>query len=93
MNVTHKHRTMTDETTNDVQKQVHSGVSIKGKTVCGDGTRDQHKLTIKGKGEDADEAIAAYEEALDAAEDGNWAHRGLQLNPDREEDVDESDEQ
>jgi len=83
---------MTEDNSDDVQKQVHSGVSIKSKTVCGDGTRDQHKLTIKGKGEDAAEAIAAYEDALEAAEDGNWTHRGLQLNPDREEDVDEGEE-
>jgi len=81
---------MTDEDSTDDsidrQETMHSGASIKGKMKMGSGTRDQATLVIKGKGVDTDEAVEAFDDALDAAENGEWGHRLLDLNPERGED-------
>jgi len=67
------------------QETMHSGASIKGKMKMESGTRDQATLVIKGKGVDTDEAVEAFDEALDAAENGEWGHRLLDLNPEHED--------
>lgn len=87
--------TMTDEledtdSSTDVDKQAHTGASIKGKMKMGSGTRDQATVVLKGKGEDASEATEEFEEALDAAENGDWGHRLLQLNPERSSATDDA---
>lgn len=75
---------MTDDI--ETTESTHSGTSITGKAKMGSGTRDQSEVKIKGKGKDAEEAIAEFEEALEAAHEGNWGHRLLELNPERSED-------
>ena len=84
---------MTDDDQSDdgieTREHIHSGVSIKGEAKMGSGTRDQSKVVIKGKGRDAEEAASEFEEGLQAAEDGDWGHRLLQLNPERSDDEDD----
>lgn len=79
---------MTDNDKRVTERQ-SSGVTIVGKTKMGSGTRDQTTLKLKGKGTDAAEAEAEFETALEAAEAGNWGHRLLQLNPERQENKNE----
>jgi hypothetical protein len=67
-------------------ENVASGVSITGKAKMGSGTRDQAEVKIKGKGTDYEEAIDEFKGALEAAEEGNWGHRLLELNPERGDD-------
>lgn len=80
-------RATTDDETDTVER-VASGVTITGKTKCGTGTRDQATLKLKGKGTTATEAIAEFREALAAADDGDWGHRLLALNPERDDETD-----
>lgn len=68
-------------------ENVASGVSITGKAKMGSGTRDQAEVKIKGKGTDYEEAAEEFEGALDAAESGDWGHRLLELNPERDDDA------
>lgn len=78
-----------DNTNNEDSETIEntaSGVSITGKTKMGSGTRDQATLKLKGKGTTADEAICEFEEAIDAAEEGEWGSRLLSLNPERDTD-------
>jgi len=78
---------MSDDT--ETVENVASGLSITGKAKMGSGTRDQSEVKIKGKGTTAQEAIEEFEEGLQAAENGDWGHRLLNLNPERDGDDDE----
>lgn len=74
--------------TEDIEttERTHSGVTITGKAKMGSGTRDSATVKLKAKGKDAQEAIAGFEDALEAAHEGDWGHRLLELNPERSED-------
>jgi len=69
-----------------VTERQASGTTIVGKSKMGSGTRDQATVKVKGKGTDAEEAAAEFEAALEAAEAGDWGHRLLELNPERDGD-------
>lgn len=72
--------------TANVQENIYSGTSIEGKVKMGSGTRDQAEVKLKGKGATTEEAAEEFEQALQAAEEGDWGHRLLQLNPERDDD-------
>jgi len=70
-----------NDTDTETREQIHSGVSITGEVKRGEGTRDQDKLKIKGKGADAAEAIEDFEATLAAAEEREWADRLRAIQP------------
>jgi len=63
------------------------GTKIRAKLKRGTGTRDQDTLLIEGRGEDAAEAAADFEDALSRAEENDWADRlrAIQLEEDADE--------
>lgn len=74
-------------------RTAHTGVSITGKIKRGTDTRDQDEIHLKGKGEDAEEAIQEFEEALTAAEERDWDARLRALQAEQpEEDEEEQDD-
>lgn len=79
--------TMSEDSNDDVDRveRMSSGVTLDGKLKCGSNTRDEAKVWIKAKGVNAEDAIADFQEALEAAQEGEWGHELLQLNPERQE--------
>lgn len=57
------------------KKPLDHGVKVRGKVKRGTGTRDQDELLIEGRGENAEEAAADFEEALTEAEERQWVDR------------------
>lgn len=57
------------------------GVKLRAKVKRGTGTRDQDELLIEGRGENAAEAADDFEEALQTAEDQQWAERLRNIQP------------
>lgn len=78
---------MTDEKEQKVQRS-DVGASIEATIKRGTGTRDEDKFRIKGKGEDAEEALRNFETQLEAVEN-EFAERVRALQP---ENVEEDDE-
>jgi hypothetical protein len=72
-----------DETEYDAgeKRPLDHGVKVRAKVKRGTGTRDQDELLIEGRGEDADEAAADFEAALQQAEERDWADRLRALQP------------
>lgn len=68
------------------KRPLDHGVKVRGKVKRGTGTRDQDELLIEGRGEDAAEAAADFEEALTEAEEREWADRLRALQPGEAED-------
>lgn len=66
----------------DRSARAHTGATVSAKLKRGTDTRDQDELTIKGKGETADEAADNFDDALDAAEKRDWAGRLRRLQAD-----------
>lgn len=58
---------------------------VRGKVKRGTGTRDQDEIVIEGRGEDADEAADDFEDALERAEEGDWAGRLRKLRDSSDE--------
>jgi len=67
------------------QDSVSSGTKIRAKVKRGTGTRDQDELVIEGRGADAAEAAADFEDALQRAEAQGWADRLRALQPEDDE--------
>lgn len=65
-----------------------AGAKIRGKAKVGEGTYDHAELVIEGRGATAADATRDFEEALEAAEAGDWAARLQALEADPEEDDD-----
>lgn len=57
------------------------GTEIRAKIKRGEDTRDQDELVIKGRGVNAQEAADDFEQALERAEDGDWADRLRDIQP------------
>ena len=68
------------------KRPLDHGVKVRGKVKRGTGTRDQDELLIEGRGENAAEAAADFEEALTEAEEREWADRLRALQPGEAED-------
>jgi hypothetical protein len=67
------------------KKPLNHGVKLRAKLTRGNGTRDQDTLLIEGRGEDAEEAAADFEEALTETEERGWAQRLRDLQPEEPE--------
>lgn len=63
------------------KRPLDHGVKVRGKIKRGTETRDQDELLIEGRGENAAEAAADFEEALTEAEEREWADRLRALQP------------
>lgn len=63
------------------KRPLDHGVKVRAKVKRGTETRDQDELLIEGRGEDAAEAAADFEEALTEAEEREWADRLRALQP------------
>lgn len=63
------------------KRPLDHGVKVRGKVKRGTDTRDQDELLIEGRGEDAAEAAADFEEALTEAEERDWADRLRAMQP------------
>lgn len=63
------------------KRPLDHGVKVRGKVKRGTDTRDQDELLIEGRGEDAEEAAADFEAALQAAEEQGWADRLRAMQP------------
>lgn len=61
------------------KRPLEAGVKIRGKIKRGTGTRDQDMLLLEGRGENAMEAAAGFEAALQEAEGRGWADRLREL--------------
>lgn len=57
-----------------------TGASIEVAITRGNGTRDQEKFKIKGKGKDAEQALEEFEAQLQAVEE-EFANRVRELQP------------
>jgi len=68
------------------KEPLNHGTKIRAKVKRGNGTRDQDELLIEGRGEDAAEAAADFEQALTMAEERGWSDRLRALQPDGESD-------
>lgn len=64
------------------KEPLNHGTKIRAKVKRGNGTRDQDELLIEGRGEDAAEAAADFEQALSMAEERGWSDRLRALQPD-----------
>jgi hypothetical protein len=60
---------MTDNEDADHVVRTDEGASIETKIKRGTGTRDQEEFRLKGKGEDAEQALDEFETLLDAVEE------------------------
>jgi hypothetical protein len=80
---------MSDDNTTDDQSDYEQGrkdpldhgVKLRAKVKRGTGTRDQDELLIEGRGENAAEAADDFEEALQTAEENEWAERLRNIQP------------
>lgn len=59
----------------------HIPVEIRTKLKRGTGTRDQDEVNIKVRGQTADEAADRLETVLERANDGQWADRLREYQP------------
>lgn len=73
-----------DEYPKGTERPLDHGVKVRGKVKRGTGTRDQDELLIEGRGKNAAEAAADFEEALSEAEEREWADRLRALQPENE---------
>lgn len=76
---------MTDEGADDVVARTDVGASLQVTLTRGNGTRDQEKWRIKGKGEDAERALEEFEAQLERVEN-ELADRVRALQPCEEAD-------
>lgn len=76
---------MTDSDNEDRLVRTDEGASISATLKRGEGTRDQDKIEIKGKGESAEEAIAEFEQLLEKYEH-EYSERIRAIQPDGEVD-------
>lgn len=67
------------------KEPLNHGVKVRAKLKRGTGTRDQDTLLIEGRGENAIEAAAEFQSALQMAEQNDWDERLRQLQPDEQE--------
>jgi hypothetical protein len=64
------------------KEPLNHGVKIRAKLKRDrGGTRNQDELLIEGRGEDAIEAAADFEKALECAESNDWVERLDELEP------------
>jgi len=84
---------MTDETTkaDETVERYDTGASMSVELKRGTGTRDQDKWELKGKGRDAEEAIAELETQLDELEE-RLADRVRNIQPEVSDDEESDDE-
>jgi hypothetical protein len=72
---------MTDETTDpDRIERTDVGASVEARLKRGRGTRDEDQITIKGKGETAEEAAAEFEYLL-AKYEAEYSDRCRDIQP------------
>lgn len=57
------------------QDAISAGAKVRGKAKVGEGTYDHAELVIEGRGATAADATRDFEEALEAAEEADWAAR------------------
>jgi len=82
---------MTDDTSHsDRIERTDVGASIEARLKRGTGTRDEDTLTIKGKGENAEEAAVEFEYLLEKYE-GEYSDRCRNIQPTHEDDERDSD--
>lgn len=82
---------MTDDTSHsDRIERTDIGASIEARLKRGTGTRDEDTLTIKGKGETAEEAAAEFEYLLEKYE-AEYSDRCRNIQPTHEDDEQDSD--
>lgn len=68
------------------KRPLDHGVKVRAKVKRGTGTRDQDELLLEGRGEDAAEAAADFEDVLSHAEEQGWSDRLRDLQPGQGED-------
>jgi len=78
-------RTVGSEYEQGEKEPLNHGVKIRAKVKRGSDTRDQDTLLIEGRGENAIEAGAEFQSALQMAEQNDWDERLRKLQPDEPE--------
>ena len=68
----------------ELVEQISTGASMRSEITRGTGTRDQEKHVLKGKGENAEEAMMEYETMLQRLEN-EYAEQIRNLQPELEE--------
>jgi hypothetical protein len=62
-------------TTAGEKEPLNHGVKVRAKVKRGTATRDQDEILIEGRGENAIEAAAEFQSALQMAEQNDWSER------------------